>query len=68
MFIKLHFLNGFQKNNGGDVRIIKISRIREIRPDKRSKQERAEFLLDDKKWHLVTESVDQIFGTIQPAK
>ena len=63
MFIKLTF-NNFLNNT--DVRVIKISRIKEVRPQKSSNQNRSEILLDDNKWYVVNESINEIFTVIQP--
>lgn len=65
MFIKLTFNNFL---NDTDVRVIKTSRIKEVRPQKSSTQNRSEILLDDKKWHTVNESIEDIFTVIQPNK
>ena len=63
MFIKLTF-NNFLNNT--DVRVIKTSRIKEVRPQKSSNQNRSEILLDDNKWYAVNESINEIFTVIQP--
>ena len=65
MFIKLTFNNFL---NDTDVRVIKTSRIKEVRPQKSSTQNRSEILLDDKKWHTVNESIEDIFTVNQPNK
>ncbi len=71
MFIRLNFLNTL--NSKTTERIIKISRIKEVRDksfySSKGLVERAEVLLDkDKRFKTVTESVDEIFGIIQPRK
>lgn len=64
MYIKLNFRNGLNKNL--DQRIIKISRIKELRPSWRNG---TKILLDnDKKFKEVDESIDDIFGIIKPNK
>ena len=61
MFIKLNFKNGLNKDL--DERIIKISRIKELRP---SWNNGTKILLDnDKRFKEVEESIDDIFGIIK---
>tara|TARA_Y100000310_G_scaffold33544_1_gene31699 strand:- start:4 stop:198 length:195 start_codon:yes stop_codon:yes gene_type:complete len=64
MFIKLNFRNGLTKDL--DQRVIKISRIKELRP---SWNDGTKILLDnDKKFKEVDESIDDIFGIIKPVQ
>ena len=63
MFIKLNFkcLIGKDKPH---IRIIKISRIQEIRPDNFKNGSEIQ-LSGEKKFHKVVESVEEIFGIIK---
>ncbi len=64
MYIKLNFRNRLTKDL--DQRIIKISRIKELRP---SWNDGTKILLDnDKKFQEVDESIDDIFGIIKPVQ
>ncbi len=63
MYITLNFKNGI--TNDLDQRIIKISRIKELRPSYKGTL----ILLDnDTQFKEVDESIEEIFPTIQPAK
>ncbi len=63
MFIKLNFANGL---GNFSERIVKISRIKEVRPDK---FHGARVLMDkDRRFQEVKESADEIFGIIKPKK
>jgi len=72
MFIKLHFINPL---GHAHERVIKISRIQEVRPAKyflNGNSEGAEVLITGDSHHKdefqeVVESIDEIFGIIQPS-
>ena len=64
MFIKLNFLNGLGHFN---ERIVKISRIKEVRPNHNGYKTKAKVLMDrDTRFMDVQETVDEIFGIIKP--
>ena len=63
MFIKLNFRSTVGKDKP-NLRIIKISRIQEIRPDNFKNGSEIQ-LSGEKKFHRVVESVDEIFGVIK---
>jgi len=66
MFIKLNFISYLP---GPDtVRIIRISRIQEVRPSHYHDDQSEVQLSGDKQFHRVRESVDEVFGTIAPIK
>ena len=61
MFIKLHFINAL---GHAHIRIIKISRIQEVRPSYYHDDQCEVQLSGDKIFHRVTESIEEVFGTI----
>ena len=66
MFIKLNFISYLP---GPDtVRIIRISRIQEVRPSHYHDDQSEVQLSGDKKFHRVRESIEEVFGTIAPKK
>jgi hypothetical protein len=63
MFIKLNFRSSIGKDKP-HLRIIKISRIQEVRPDDFKNGSEIQ-LSGEKRFHRVVESVEEIFGIIE---
>jgi len=63
MFIKLNFRSTVGKDKPS-VRVIKISRIQEVRPDNFKNGSEVK-LSGEKKFHRVVESMEDIFGIIK---
>jgi hypothetical protein len=64
MFIKLHFRCSVAEPQ---LRIIKVSRIQEVRPPTYDRWGAQVQLSGDKKFHDVVENIDEIFGIIAPS-
>ena len=64
MFIKLHFRCSVGEPQ---LRIVKVSRIQEVRPPTYDRWGAQVQLSGDKKFHDVAENIDDIFGIIAPS-